>query len=71
MNNPVQKGQRIVVRGNLQPYALALVADVTFIEHEARWAIILEWPNASGGPAYSRVYDHDEGKGWYRYSQAS
>lgn len=71
MNPPIEKGARVVVGGNLQSYAVALVADCIFQIKEARWAIVLEWPNAPGGPGYSRVYDHDEGKGWYRYAATS
>lgn len=71
MNPPISRGERVIVNGNLQPYALAIVADCVYQPNEARWAIVLEWPNAPGGPGYSRVYDHDEGKGWYRYVAAN
>lgn len=71
MNPPIQKGERVVVGGNSQSYATAIVADCIFVPKENRWAITLEWPNIppelGGGPGYSRVYDTDEGKGWYRY----
>jgi len=71
MNPPIEKGKRVVVNGNLQPYALAVVVETIFVEKEARWAIVLEWPNAPGGPSFSRVYEKDENKGWYRYELAS
>jgi hypothetical protein len=60
-----------VVNGMLQPYAKALVLECAFSEKEARWAILLEWPDAPGGPGRSRVWDTDEGKGWYRYTEAN
>jgi hypothetical protein len=71
MNPPIQKGVRVVVAGNLQPYARAVVADCVYKPEEARWAIILEWPDAPGGPNVSRVWDTDEGRGWYRYADAN
>ena len=71
MNPPIEKGTRVVVAGNLQPYARALVADCFYDKNSARWAIVVEWPDAPGGPGVSRLWDTDEGKGWYRYSTAS
>lgn len=65
---PIQIGARVVVGDNLQPYAKAIVSDLVFNSMEGRWAIILDWPNAPGGPGRSRVWDHDEGKTWRRYS---
>ena len=71
MNPPILKGERVIVGGNLQPYALAIVANCVYHSAEARWCIVLEWPNTPGGTSYSRVYDTDEGKIWYRYRSAS
>lgn len=71
MNPPINKGERVVVNGNLQPYATAIIVDCVYQAAEARWAVLLEWPHAPGGPGYSRVYDTDEGKGWYRYAATS
>ena len=71
MNPPIEKGERVVVNGNLQPYAEAYVAECVWNASEARWAIILEWPKAPGRPGLSRVWDTDEGKGWYRYAANS
>lgn len=71
VQSPIEKGTRIVVGGNLQPYALAIVSYCTFNVHESRWGIIVEWPNAPGGPSYSRVWDTDEGKTWYRYGRSN
>jgi len=72
MNPPIQKGERVVVNGNPLPYARAFVADCVYVPHEARWAITLEWPNLppelGTSPQYSRVWDTDEGKTWYRYT---
>jgi hypothetical protein len=68
MNPPIKMGERVVVHGNLQPYAKAIVVDLVFNKQEARWGIILEWPDAPGGPSVSRVWDHDEGKVWRRYA---
>ena len=61
----------MVVNGNLQPYAEAYVVDCIYVPNESRWGIILEWPKAPGGPSVSRVWDTDEGKGWFRYSGAN
>lgn len=71
MKPPIEKGARVVVGGNLQPYAAAYVADTLYIPKESRWAIILEWPDAPGGPSTSRVYDHDENRVWFRYGSVS
>ena len=68
---PVNKGERVVVGGNLQSYAAAYVADCVYVPHEARWGIVLEWPNAPGGPSASRVWDTDEGTRWYRYEASN
>lgn len=71
MNPPVQKGERLIVGGNTQPYATAIVVECNFVPTEQRWAITLEWPNLppelGKTTGYSRVWDSDEGKGWYRY----
>jgi len=73
MNPPVQKGERVVVGGNLQRYATAIVSDCAFVPTENRWAIALEWPNIppelGASPGHSRVWSTDEGKVWYRYAQ--
>lgn len=72
VNSPLKHGERIVVNGNLQPYAAAYVADCVYLTQEARWAIILHWPNAPGtGSKTSRVYDTDEDKDWYRYASSN
>lgn len=71
MNPPIKKGARVIVYGNLEAYATAIVVDCSYQQSESRWAIVLEWPNAPGGPGYSRVYDTDEGKGWYRYAASN
>ncbi len=71
MKPSIEKGTRVVVGGNLQPYAVALVADCVYNVEEARWGIVLEWPNAPGGSAFSRVWETDEGKVWYRYGSCS
>lgn len=63
-----QLGSRIVVAGNLETYAQAFVIDHVYVAEGDRTAIILEWPNAPGGPGRSRVWDTDEGNGWYRYA---
>lgn len=68
---PPANGSRVIVNGNLQPYAMARVVNSIFNKDEDRWGIILEWPNLPDGPAFSRVYSTDEGKGWYRYSAAN
>jgi len=68
MKNPIEKGTRVVLNGNLQPYAKAIVVDTVFRSTEARWEILLEWPNTPGGPSKSRVWDSDEGKTWVRFS---
>lgn len=62
---PIQKGERVVVSGwnNLD----VRVADVVYQPSEARWVIILDW----GEHGISRVYDHDEGKTWYRYGSTN
>lgn len=62
MNPPIQKGERVVVAGwtNLD----VRVADVIFQQQELRWVLVLDW----GEHGVSRVYDHDEGKTWYRYA---
>ena len=71
MNNPpINKGERVVVNGNLQPYAKEVVADCIYSDEEARWAIVLHWPDAPGG-GISRVWDTDENNGWYRYAAAN
>lgn len=70
MNPPIKSGERVVVNGNLQPYAKAIVLECVYNAQEARWGIILDWPEAPGG-GRSRVWDTDEGKGWYRYASAS
>ena len=62
MKPPIEKGSRVVVSGMTE--FPALVAETTYVATEARWAIILDW----GIHGISRVYDHDEGKVWYRYS---
>ncbi len=64
MNPPVKKGERLVVYGRPER---ATVADCVYVPAEARWVIVLDW----GEFGVSRVYDHDEGKVWYRYAQAS
>jgi len=71
MEPPIKVGERVVVHNNLQPYARAIVADLVYNADEARWGIILEWPNAPGGPSMSRVWSTDEGSVWYRYNQAN
>jgi hypothetical protein len=68
MEPPIKVGERVVVNGNLQPYAKAFVCDLVYKQDEARWAIILEWPEAPGGRAMSRVWDTDEGSVWNRYA---
>jgi hypothetical protein len=64
MNPPVKKGERLVVYGRPEQ---AIVADCIYAPVEARWVIVLDW----GQYGVSRVYDHDEGKVWFRYSQVS
>jgi hypothetical protein len=71
MNPPIKTGERVVVYGNLQPYATAIVVDLSYNHQEARWGIVLEWPNVPGGPATSRVWDTDEGKVWRRYADVA
>lgn len=60
---PIESGTRVVVYGNLQPYAKAIVAECVYKHDEGRWAIILDW----GVHGMSRVCDTDEGNVWYRY----
>lgn len=67
MNPPIEKGARVVLNGNLQPYAVAYVTETIYLPQRQAWAILLEWPNVPGGPGYSRIYSDEEGKGWYRY----
>lgn len=71
MDSPIKNGTRIVVGDNLQPYAKAIVVDSIYVEHEGRWGITLEWPDAPGGVSYSRVWDSDEGKGWRRHAEVN
>lgn len=71
MNPPILRGTRVVVGGNLQPYAKALVSRCVYVPEEERWCIYLEWPDSPGGPAESHVWDTDENLTWYRYSEAN
>lgn len=64
---PVTLGERLVVQGNMQSYAAAYVASCDFVTNEARWLIVLRWPNAPGGEGVSRVWSTDEGNVWRRY----
>ena len=63
MEAPISKGTRVVYG---RPEKVT-VADVVFVPSELRWAIVLDW----GPHGVSRVYDHDEGKVWFRYGQAN
>lgn len=71
MNAPIKNGTRVIVGDNFQPYAKAIVVDCVYVAHEARWGVVLEWPNAPGGPGYSRVWADDEGKGWRRWTEVN
>ncbi len=62
---PIKIGERVVVNGIM--YAKAYVSNVDWIEEESRWVITLNW----GEHGTSRVYDYDEGKTWYRWSNKS
>jgi hypothetical protein len=55
-------GDRIVVCGIL--YSVARVSRVSWDAGTARNIIYVEWD----GGGTSRVYDHDEGDVWVRYS---
>lgn len=58
-------GDRIVVHGIR--HIMVKVSKIEWNEHEARYVIALDW----GEHGTSKVYDHDEGKTWYRYNDAS
>lgn len=58
-------GDRIVVQGMSQ--YTTHVSSVTFVQSEQRWKIELDW----GEHGTSRVYDHDENKVWYRYTESN
>jgi hypothetical protein len=60
----VKKGDRLVVNGRPEH---TTVSDIVPIPSESRTAFILDW----GPYGASRVYDHDEGSVWYRYSQTN
>lgn len=62
---PVEIGERLIVQGIM--YARAVVSEVKYLENEARWEIVLDW----GEFGKSKVYDHDEGKVWYRFKSCS
>jgi len=65
MKTPIEKGERVVVGGFRNH--MSRVTDVVWIPHEARWMITLDW----GVFGTSRIYHHDEGKIWYRYSSCN
>jgi len=72
MKRLIKKGDRVVVNGNLQPYALARVSGFMFDEFDrTRQGLVLEWPNAPGGADKSRVWIDDEGKTWERYEDVA
>jgi hypothetical protein len=58
-------GERLVVQG-LVDYP-ATVEKIWFDEETQRTVIELDW----GIHGKSRVYDHDENKIWYRYTEAN
>lgn len=60
----IKVGDRLVVNGRPER---AIVSDIIPIPVEARTAFILDW----GPHGASKVYDHDEGNVWYRYSQVN
>lgn len=74
MNRPLEIGERIVVGGNLLPYAKAIVSERIFNVAQQRWGILLEWPDTppelGPRPAYSTVWESDEGKRWVRFADA-
>ena len=58
-------GTRVVVQGIM--HAEARVKDVTWLEKESRWEIILDW----GEHGTSKVYSSDENKVWYQYQSSN
>lgn len=68
MKTSVRVGDRLIINGNTNTYALAIVDDVVFLQRENRYKFVLRWPNAPGGVSHSHVFDHDEGSVWYKYT---
>jgi len=62
---PLKNGERVVVTGMTK--SVVTVKLSTWIYHEARWKIDLDW----GEFGSSVIYDTDEGKTWYRYSTSN
>ena len=59
---PVKIGDRIIICG-WSNYDTR-IKSVTYIQKECRWLIEVDW----GVHGHSKVYDHDEGKIWLRYT---
>lgn len=65
MKSPLNIGERVVVSGIR--FVVARVKYVEYIAKEVRSKITIDW----GIHGTSYVWDHDEGKTWFRHDQSS
>lgn len=64
-NRPIQIGDRVVVYGRME--TPVIVKDIIIDNETSSTILILSW----GHFGDSKVYLHDEGQVWFRYSESN